>query len=333
MKKIKELYIGEVTDITLVVASATARETRAKKPYLQLSLYDGTDTISGNYWDWASGKIPDKNSIVDVSCQVTEYMGTKQLNIKALKLNTTRHISEFEPSSGVDIASTYKEAYAEAATITDDFLRELCLSILESLRTAWLTVPGAKGVHHAFVGGTLVHSLSVAKIAQAISSCILDSNDDLCFAGGLLHDLGKLYTYRLNGIAIDITNDGMLYDHTFIGAEFVGNFAEENGLLKTKQDYGKLQLLRHIILSHHGKLEYGAAVTPMCIEAHIVHNADSVDASTQQIIEQSSKVNNAMWTERIFALGNRPQITPEYTSGIFAEATNDEYDMEDDPPF
>lgn len=316
MNKIKDLVMSSLTDITLVVMSATARETKAKKPYLHLELYDGTDTIQGNYWDWTSGKVPEKNSILDVRAQVTEYMGAKQLNIKSLKLNTERHISEFVPKNGLDISSIYKEAYACALNVKDDFLRNLTLGILEHLSHRWLKIPGAKGVHHAFVGGTLVHSLSVARIACAISKQIPDSNDDLCFVGGLLHDLGKLFTYTLNGITTDMTDEGMLFDHTFIGAEFVGNFAEEAGI--SFEDERKLQLLRHIILSHHGKLEYGAAVPPMCIEAHIVNSADGVDASTQQIIEHSNKLDNAMWTDRIYTLGNRPQLTTQYVKRLFS---------------
>lgn len=318
MNKIKDLVVGSMTSITLVVASATARETKAKKPYLQLELYDGTDIIQGNYWDWTSGKIPEKNSILDVSAQVTEYLGTKQLNIKTLTLNTERHISEFEPSSGVDITTVYKEAYAFVSELKDDFLRRLTLEILERLRNKWITVPGAKGIHHAFVGGTLVHCLSVAKIAKVISQQIPDSNDELCFVGGLLHDIGKLFTYRLNGITIEMTDEGMLYEHTFMGAEFIGNFAEENDLVYGFRDELKLQVLRHIILSHHGNLEYGAAVPPMCIEAHIVHSADGVDASTQQIIEQSRKLSESKWTDRIYTLGNRPQMTTWYIKTLFS---------------
>jgi len=317
--KIKDLAIGSIVTIPLVVLSATARETKAKKPYLQLELYDGTDTIQGNYWDWTSGNIPSKNTILDVKAQVSEYMSVKQLNIKSLTTNTELHLSEFEPNSGVDIADVYKEAYALSASINDDFLRSLTLAVLEQLRNAWLTVPGAKSVHHAFVGGTLVHSLSVAKIAKAISQQIPDSNDELCFVGGLLHDLGKLYTYKLNGITIDMTPDGMLYDHTFMGAEFIGNFVDNNELIREPVDEFKCQLLRHIILSHHGSLEHGAAVPPMFIEAHVVHCADGVDAATQQVIEQSRKLDKEMWTDRIWGLGNRPHLSTQLVKEIFKQ--------------
>lgn len=314
MIKIKDLTIGSIAEITLVVISAIARETKTKKPYLQLELFDGTDTIQGNYWDWTSGKIPEKNAILDVKAQVTEYMSIKQLNIKTLTTNNDRHLSEFSPNSGVDIGDVYKEAYSLASSIKDDFLHDLTINILEQLDRMWWSVPGAKGVHHAFIGGTLVHCLSVAKIALAISKQIPDSNDDLCIAGGLLHDLGKLWTYRINGITIEMTDEGQLFDHTYMGARFVNNFAEN--FINGEHDIPKLEILEHIILSHHGSLDFGAAVPPMCIEAHIVHRADGVDASVQQVLEASRKLGNVKWTERIYTLGNKPQLTAQYVAEI-----------------
>lgn len=315
MLKISDLAIGQIATITLVVISATARETKAKKPYLQMEFYDGVDTISGNYWDWSGKAIPPKNMIMDVSGQVTEYMGIKQLNVKSLKENTERHLSEFAPESGVDLAEVYKDAYEKAICIEDDFLRNVAVNALEQLQPYWLKVPGAKGIHHAFIGGTLIHSLSVANIATAISSQIPDSNDELCFVGGLLHDIGKLFTYEVNGLTIDMTTEGMLYDHTYIGANFISNFAEQ--FTSNEQDERKHAILVHIILSHHGKLEYGAAVPPACIEAHIVHSADGVDAATQQVIEQSRKHGEVEWTDRIYTLGNRPHLTTQFVDAVF----------------
>lgn len=319
--KIKELTIGTIVEITLVVASATARETKAKKPFLALEFYDGTDTICGNYWDWLGERIPEKNSILDVKAQVTEYMGTKQLNVKSMALNTERHLSEFMPTSNLDISKVYKDAYAEAVDIKDDFLRNISVGILEQLRTKWLDVPGAKSVHHAFVGGTLVHCLSVAKIARAISASIPQSNNELCFVGGLLHDLGKLFTYKVSGVSIEMTDIGTLYDHTFIGAEFIGNFAEGQHWFDDDDAklQAKLEILRHVILSHHGMLEYGAAVPPMCVEAHVVNHADGIDASAQQVIEHSAKKGDVKWTDKIYTLSNRPHLTTKYVKAVFSE--------------
>lgn len=318
--KIAELEVGKTYDITLVVLSASARETKTKKPYLALEFFDGTDTIAANYWDWSSGNIPDVNSILDVNAQVSEWQGKKQLTVKTMRKNTTRHISEFAPASEHDLASIYMEAYSLLSFVKDDTLRNLALGIFDELRNAWLTVPAAKGVHHNYIGGTLVHSLSVAKIALAIAVEVPEANADLCVVGGMLHDIGKLFTYKMDGVVIGMTDDGMLYDHIFMGAEFVGNFADAHLNTDEYTTMKKLQLLRHIILSHHGKLEYGSPVVPQCIEAIIVNHADGIDSSIEQVRAAARKVtDNVKWTERIYTLNNASQLTPAYVQYIMSE--------------
>lgn len=315
--KINELTVNAMCDITLVVKSAIAKETRAKKPYLAVELYDGIETISGNYWDWTSGAIPEPNTIVDINAQVTEWQGTKQLNIKSMRANTTKHIAEFMPASKHDVAEAYREAYSLIGEVKDDMLRNLTLEILDELRQLWLEAPGARGVHHAYVGGTLIHSLSVAKLAKVIAQATPEANVDLCIVGGMLHDLGKLFTYAINGVTIQMTDDGQLYDHIFMGAEFIGNFAESHVNINDYNNMKKLQLLRHIVLSHHGSLEFGSPVNPQCIEAFIVNHADGLDSTVEQIREASYKVpENVKWTDRIYTLNNRAQLTPAWVKFV-----------------
>lgn len=315
--KICDLEVGNTYTVTLVVKSATPRETRAKKPYLALELYDGSDTILGNYWDWASGKVPEVNDILDVTAAVTEWQGKKQLTVTKLRANETRHLAEFMPAGSVDVGEVYRNAYTLISNVKDDMLRDLTLAILDELREAWLVVPGAMAVHHAYVGGTLVHSYSVAVISKAIAEAIPEANVDLCVVGGFLHDIGKLFTYAINGVSIDMTDEGKLYEHIFIGAEFVGNFAESHINTDIYSNMKKLQLLRHIILSHHGQLEYGSPVNPQCIEAFIVNHADGIDSAAEQIRTAARKVpNNYKWTDRLYTLNNRAQLTPHYVEFV-----------------
>lgn len=310
--KIKDLEVGKICTITLVVKSAISRETKAGKPYLALELFDGTDTISGNYWDWLTGNIPDVNAVLDVKAQVTEWQGTKQLNVKSLTTSTTRQLADFAPVSEYDIAETYKAAYAMMMDVKDDVLRELAVAIMEELRELWITVPAAVGVHHNYIGGTLIHSYHVAQKAKALAEVTEGANADLTVVGAMLHDLGKLFTYRLNGVSIDRTTEGKLFEHLFIGAEFIGNFAEAHFDTDLPKTGAKIRLLRHIILSHHGEREYGSPVTPQCLEAYIVHLADMLDATSEQIRVASKATGDKIWTDKIRTLHNSPHITTQY---------------------
>lgn len=314
--KISELEVGKRYKLPLVVVSATARETKAKKPYLAMELFDGIDKINGNYWDWGGKSIPDRNVVLDVSAQVNEWMGSKQLNISALMTNTENHISEFTPSSGIDVPTTYLDAYAMATDLRDDFLRELVVSVLEELRQQWITAPAAVSVHHAYTAGTLIHSLSVATIAKTLAEAIPEANVELCIAGGLLHDLGKLFGYRIDGVTCELTDEGKLLDHIFMGAEFLGNFAER--MLTNEACVAKLEMLRHIVLSHHGTLEHGAVVVPASVEAHIIHHADALDATIEMVRDASKKVSKSKWTDRIYILSNKPHLTPEYVQAVMS---------------
>lgn len=316
--KIKDLVVGSLCEMTLVVKSATARMTKAQKPYLALEFYDGTDTINANYWDWAGKNIPEVNAILDITGQVTEWQGRKQLTVKTMVTNTTKIISDFAPTAEHNLSDIYKDAYAMMLEVKDDFLRDLGLAVMEALRHEWLTVPGAVRVHHNYIGGTLVHSHSTAKIARALAREIPEANEDLCVVGAMLHDVGKLFTYRIDGVNIDRTIEGNLYDHIFIGAEFIGNFAENVANVDDPNVIRKLRLLRHVILSHHGRMEYGSPVTPMCIEAFIVHTADDLDATTEQLRAAARKApENDMWTEKLFTLNNTPHLTPAYVDAVF----------------
>lgn len=320
--KIKDLNTNEIVDITLVVMSATARETKAKKPYLVLDLYDGTDNITANYWDWTSGNIPEVNAILDITAQVTEWQGTKQLNVKSMRKNTTLKLADFSPSSEYSVSDTYKAAYSLMSDVKDDTLRKLALDIMDELHTMWITVPGAISVHHNYVGGTLIHSYGVAVKAKAMAEVTEGANVDLATVGGMLHDLGKLFTYRLNGVSVEMTANGKLYEHLFIGAEFLGNFAESHVNTDDPYIYGKVRLLRHIILSHHGVLEYGSPVTPQCIEAYIVHFADSLDATNEQIrVATKNCGDNTIWTDKLWPLSNRPHLTHKYTAELMRGET------------
>lgn len=315
--KITDLKVGEIVDITLVVKSAIAKETKAKKPYLSLEFFDGTDIISANYWDWFSGNIPAVNAILDVNAQVTEWQGVKQLNVKKLSTNNTRVLADFAPKSGYDVAEIYKDAYALMSDVKDDVLRSLALDLLEELRVQWITVPGARSAHHNYIGGTLVHSYGVARKAKVMAEETEGANVDLATVGGMMHDIGKLFTYSVNGIDIDMTANGKLYEHIFMGAEFVGNFADTHVDTDNPYIYGKVRLLRHIILSHHGKLEYGSPVTPQCVEAYIVHLADMLDATNEQIRVASNSGNpDKIWTDKLWTLNNRPHLSHSYVDRL-----------------
>lgn len=305
--KFKDMEVGQTYECPLAVVSASARTTKSNKPYLAMELYDGYETLQCMYWDWSGEAGPKRNTVYDFRVECGEYMGKKQLTCRKVKVNTTEMLEDFMPQGSHDVAKAFNDFYQMALGINDDFYRTIALAIIEETKDMWLHVPGAMSVHHNYMGGTLVHSLGVARKAKAIAEVTDGAWIDLVVLGAMFHDIGKLFTYSLEGLTIDMTEDGQLLDHVFIGAEFVGNMSEEH--LRCPWDELKLQLLRHVILSHHGKKEFGSPVTPKCIEAHIVHHADSLDVAEELINVASNQVGAVRFTEKIWALDNMPHFT------------------------
>lgn len=314
-KRIADCNVNDHAVIPLVVLTATDRLTKGKKPYLQLELFDGVDKINGNYWDWSSGNIPEKNAILNVTCQITEWQGNKQLNISKLTSCTEYPIADFMPSSGTDIDFIFQQAECLVDTMEDMDLQRIATECLKQLARKWKEVPGAITVHHAYAAGTLIHSVETAKIARGIASALEEANMDLVTAAALLHDLGKLFSYRVTGVVIEHTTEGHLFDHTFIGGNFISNFADHVTDIEDPGVKAKIDLLIHCILSHHGKLDYGAAVPPVMLEAHIVSHADGISAAAEII--RTAKAQGPMWTERIWALENKPHVQLAYSKRIF----------------
>ena len=320
--KIADLTVGSRGTGAILIAAATARKTKRGSDYLNVDVFDGVDHIYGNYWDWNGTNIPSKGLIVDIGYQVTEYNGTKQLTIQNMRTNNELTSADFVPNSGIDIAATYQDAIDTIELIHDEFLRDVCMHIYTEYKDLLLTAPGAKSVHHAYVGGTLVHSVNVAGIAKHIALQCNIANVDLCAAGGLLHDIGKLFTYKFNGALVDVTEDGNMFDHLYLGTKIV-----EDACISTMNNIHcsyehaefKTQQLCHIIASHHGKQEHGAIRPPMSVEAHIVHHADTIDANLEMILEAAKKRPSAKLTDKIFFLSNVPHINPFYTQEMFEE--------------
>lgn len=313
-----DLAINDQVTISVVLTAASPRTTRANKPYLVLELFDGRDKLVGNYWDWSGRAIPEVSTQVYlISGQVTEYNGQKQITVSKINTDTETPISDFQPNSGKDMIEVYKEAIEFVSTsIMDEYLLNVTLAALESFKDLWLTVPAAVGVHHAYVGGTLIHSLSVARKAYALAKTVQEANTDLCVAGGMLHDIGKLYAYSMDLTTIRMTRPGKLLEHAYIGASMVADIVLAYVTAKSNEDQLKLELLQHIILSHHGTLDFGAVTEPQCIEAHLVHLADKADATCEMIVAASNKTDE-YWTDKVWGLNNRQMVNYKSINDIF----------------
>lgn len=313
---IKDYAVGSNIADTLVVKAGEIRLTSAKKPYLWIELTDGESTIQGNHWDWKLANAPQPNTIVDVSANVTTWQGTPQLKISNLiRTVSTKTLEDFAPKAPYD-TSEYVVALRDLIdAMSSEPLRYLLNQIFMDIMPKFEKAPAAKGIHHAYPGGLLKHSVDVAYRAHAMCAMTDDCNEDLVTAGGLLHDVGKLETYKTNGVVIDYTYEGMLLDHLVLGIQFLNNY-------KTPENANMINLLNHLIVSHHGMKEWGSPVTPKCVEAYILHYCDNIDAKVNTIAELEPGAAGDL-TKKEWALDNSQMFTRSYINGIMSPETEE----------
>lgn len=305
---LKTMKTGDYVNLRMVLTKADIRKTKAGKPYLQATFSDGTDTVSGNIWDW-SAALPELG-VYDVAAIAGEYMGKKQLN------NIDMHWSDNQDKSAfgvhyVDDVSGYIKMFNNfLALIKNDVLRNIVADVYNRVAPNYYSASSAVSVHHVGAGGNLVHTCEVALLASKMAAAMkllgYDVNEELCIAGALLHDIGKIDTYEIDGPAVNMTLDGNMSDHIALG------FARLQQSVVAQQHPDVTRLLGHIILSHHGSKEYGSPVTPKFMEAYVVSYADGLSAMMDTLRSYNTKAEEeqrpGIFTERIFTANNSEHL-------------------------
>lgn len=173
-------------------------------------------------------------------------------------------------------------------------------------QSAFLLYPAATKNHHEYVSGLAYHVVSMLDLAKAIADFYPSLDKDLLYAGVILHDLGKVI--ELSGpISTSYTVEGNLLGHISIMVNEIGEAAKELGISGEE-----VVILQHMVLSHHGKPEWGSPKMPMVKEAEILHHIDNIDAKMNMLDRALERVKPGEFTERIFALDNRSFYKPSF---------------------
>jgi len=305
--RIADLVEGAAVEGFYAVRDANLQFTTAGKPYMRLILADASGTIVANLWDITTDeqKTVAAGDIVKVRGQVESYRSALQLKLSNLRRATAADkidASRFLPVTPGDRQALRQEWLRLANSIKDADYRQLLADFAgdEVFMDAFCRAPAAKENHHAYVGGLLEHTVSVARLAEAlIAGRTASVNADLLFAGALLHDVGKVWELRADAI-IEYTDTGRLVGHLVLGCLCVQERAKRLGQFPSL----KLDLLLHMILSHHGQREFGSPVLPAIPEALALHHLDNLDAKTNAAQHLIGKDTNSRsrWTERSWML-------------------------------
>lgn len=297
-KFIEDLREGDaISDDIFLLKSARLSETRAGKPYLIVELADRTGEIGGPIWEDAQNiaAICKGEHFIRLTGMVQAYRDKLQLRIESIEVvnRADVNLADFVPCSDYNMDEMAAELQKRIDSLGNGYVRKLLGRFFHrgELWEKFQTAPAAKGIHHAYAGGLLEHCLSMAKLADAMAEHYRGIDRSLLLAGVLLHDIGKLQELSAEEGIVEYTLAGRLKGHIVMGCEMV---AEQAAKIKNFPDDLLLQI-QHLILSHHGRQEYGSPAVPMTPEAFILSSVDDMDAKMNQFEQLRKKQKDEPW--------------------------------------
>ncbi len=316
----KDIFVSDLAefdeaklfDSFFLVLAKQQRTTKANKPYLSLMLGDRTGSIEARVWEPADPRIArefERGDIVKVRGSVSRFDDRCQVKVDQLRKTFDGEADKLDmlPATSQDVAAMWGQLETAVESIADPDLKRLLQALLADtdLAKAYREAPAARQLHHAWLGGLLEHVVSLLGLADRVAAHYPLLDRDLLVTGVILHDIGKVRELEWE-TGFDYTVEGILLGHIQIGVDLVEK--EIAGLPDFPPRLRTLVL--HMILSHHGKLEFGSPKLPMIPEALALNFIDDFDAKMQAVtseFEKSAREGRAPdeLTGKVWALDQR----------------------------
>lgn len=303
-KRIADMAVGDIVEGFYVLKSAASKVASNGRPFLNAVLSDAISAIDAKVWDYG-GPIgaADIGKVVKIRGTVSEFRGIPQISVDRIRLtdqNDHYDLSMLVPVAPIDEEATFSGVENTVDSMKDTEYQAICREMLRRHSDRFREIPAAKSFHHSFLKGLLMHTASMLEIADCLATHYSDMIDrDLLLAGTLLHDFAKTeeFTFSELGLVTDYTVKGKLLGHLTMGAEEIGEVGKQLGISEEKT-----VLLQHLLLSHHGEPEFGAAVRPQCAESELLSLIDLLDSRMEIYREALKNVPKGEFSQRIFAL-------------------------------
>jgi len=308
-KFVSSMQYGEEVEGFYLVESSQVRKTSSNPPrdYVDLALADKTGSIKSKVWNATEEDKAKyvKGCVVKLSAVVDKYNDQLVLKLKSIDV-----ASDEDEYSVKDLIYSPVEGYLEGAeykvaeyveSIKDKDLKTVVKYVLDKVGQAFYLFPASKSYHHNYPGGLAYHKLRMLELAEFLASQRPFLDRDLLVAGVLVHDVAKVVEYELeNGVVKDYTTTGKLLGHIALAYEWVNEAVAATGA-----DSGSVKVLalKHLVLSHHGKGEWGSPVDPKTPEAVALHYIDFIDAKLQAVEDAVARSKDTdEWTEPVKSL-------------------------------
>lgn len=307
-KSVQDMVPGDKVEGFYLLKEAYQKVSSNGKPFLSAVIADKTGTIDVKVWDYSGpvGAQEDIGKVVKIRGDVSEFKGSPQLSLSNVRMALPEdncETSRLVAVAPIDRDETLEKVRALIASLEDSDYRQVAQRMLETHLAAFRSIPAAKSVHHSFLFGLLMHTANMLQLADFLAGLYPQVIDrSLLLTGTLLHDFAKEIEFQFSelGIVTDYSLKGQLLGHLVMGAQEVSNVCTELGTPEEKN-----LLLQHMILSHHGEPEFGAAVRPEFAEAELLSYIDLVDSRMEIYSETLPSVPAGSFSGRIFALDKR----------------------------
>lgn len=302
---VNELAHGDSVEELYLVADKQVRSNRQGNLYLQLDLRDKTGAINARLWNVTDelANSFESGDYLQAKGKVQLFQGALQIILSQIRPVSSASVDadEFLPRSSRNIAALLSQLREGLLSIGDPNLRALaeCFLMDEPLLANFAKAPAGVRAHHAYQGGLLEHVVTMLLIARRIADLYPDLNRDLLLIGVFLHDIGKIRELSYEK-GFSYTDEGQLIGHLVMGVEILAEKVRQVETLIGEPFPGELLLrIKHMILSHHGELQYGSPKEPMTLEAVALYYLDNLDskinAFAREIREDPHR--DSRWTQ------------------------------------
>ena len=310
-KKLADAQIGDNFTRPLLIDSIKTEIASNGNPFLKIAVTDG-ETMQGivlfdTTIETLAAQGIKADILADIDLMVESYRGNKSFKIVSMKPtdDPDADIKDYIKLPPVDIDLMYNEIIEKIKGAVQTFdgkyepLADLTVSILKKYEEGYKRSSAAISMHHNLRGGLLYHSYRMVLAAEALCSVYTSLDKELLICGAAIHDIGKLWEYNTSEAGnAEFTPSGVLFGHLYMGASLIKQFTAGHNY-----DPEKVQMLIHLILSHHGQREWGAVTLPAIPEAIMLHNIDDIDAKMYMCESNYEHMDGGEMTEkRVFGL-------------------------------
>lgn len=295
---------GERIQEVYLCVTKQVLKTRAGKTYYSMTLQDKSGMMDAKIWDLSDGVGHfEAGDFIKVDGSVVSFQNANQLNIRRVRRSDEGEYdpANYIPTTKKNVDTMYQDFLAFVDSIKNQYIKALAQEFFvkdSDFVKRFKKHTAAKTIHHNFQGGLLEHTLGILKICDFLAREYEILDRDVLLMGAMLHDIGKIQELSAFPL-VDYTDEGNLVGHIVIGVEWMN---EKIKLIPGfPQDLANI--LRHMVLSHHGQLEYGSPKKPALIEAVILHYADNIDAKImtfQSLLAESDQEDNWLGYSKLF---------------------------------